>query len=240
MQKFLAEKSADIYLSVVAIFNCTCAVLALSLIITNVGESPVVLWCKAARFLFCIWLLHGSWICLASNTWLLQCTVVLHICSFEFLFLSIPFPIHVLRILNIFPNIILMLCLCNLLPPWYDNSSLICSHFLHDVLVPTSLFLDSMDHCSCLNVEGDFLLYISVQLHLNFKTSSANQVSCCRYAHEWCYLAAERDCRCCSYWVASNGRLTVYGEWRRTGFASVLCWLFNEVCRVNYLCSAER
>lgn len=84
-----------------------------------------------------------------------------------------------------------------------------------------------------------FPLSISVLLRLNFQ-ASANQVSCCRYALEWCCLAAERDCRHYSYWVASNGRLTLYDEWRRTGFASVLCWLFNEVYRLNYLCSAER
>jgi len=52
IQKFLAEKTADIYLSVVAVFDCPCAMLVLSLIITNVGESLVVLWCKAARFLY--------------------------------------------------------------------------------------------------------------------------------------------------------------------------------------------
>ena len=171
-------------------------------------------WCFGAKLLvsfICIYLFPGSWICFASDTWLLPCTVVLHTiyAFFYFLFLSIPFPIHTLLILHIFLNIILLLCLYNLLPPWYDNSSLISSHFLHEALVSTSLFMDSIDPCSCLNVEGDFPLYIYVQLLLNFKTSSANQVSCCRYEPEWCYLVAERDCRRYSYWVASNGRLTL-------------------------------
>ena len=185
--------------------------LVLSLIITNVGESLVVLWCKAARFLY-LYLLVSRFLdllCFWHLVVTVHCRPTYDICIFYFLFLSIPFPIHTLLILYIFLNIILLLCLYNLLPPWYDNSSLISSHFLHEALVSTSLFMDSIDPCSCLNVEGDFPLYIYVQLLLNFKTSSANQVSCCRYEPEWCYLVAERDCRRYSYWVASNGRLTL-------------------------------
>jgi hypothetical protein len=159
---------------------------------------------------------------------------------FYFLFLLITFPIYALLILNIFLNFIRLLCLYNLLLPWYNNFSLIFSHFVRDVLVSISSLMDSMNPCSCLNVEGDFRFSISVPLRLNFQTSSANQVSCCRYAPELCCFVAERDCRHDNYWVSSNGRLTLYDEWRGTGFASVLCRLFNEVCQLNYLRSAEQ
>ena len=162
------------------------------------------------------------------------------ICIFGFIFLSIPIPSHPLLLLNILLNFVLF-SLYNLLPPLYDNSSLISSHFFYRKFYSLLCCLWAAWAAVIAGTwKRDFPLSISVLLRLNFHTSSGNQVSCCRYAREWCYLVAAWDPRHYSYWVASNGRLTLDGAWRRTGFARVLCWLFNEVYRLNYLCTAMR